>query len=316
MICISLHFRDTESAKSAILCYLHSCRHQKEGKTRVNMAKILSFLPHDDDTCQLAEAIEKCSSGVPAIHWIQWIPQLTSSLVRKEGNNIFGILLTVGKAHPQAVYYPIRTLYTYLKNRIQQDQQGDMPSLSPMKDASSSNSVPDKTVTPQLVTRDAQGGSTCQVMSEPTLDSGAVTTAMDASSSGFPNKDQPLDSTYSAAEPESWKSESKPEAELSSMEITQNVNNCSVSSAIKSPSPRPPSTNSVLSSKSWRGGTMSSVYSKYKSPLKFCTKIIFTQRDAHPTLLAALESVADQVTITISAFSTIIASSTFIKVIG
>ena len=78
----------------------------------------------------------------------------------------------------------------------------------------------------------------------------------------------------------------------------QNISNPPIAAAAvtKSPSPRPPSANSVLSSKSSRGGSsMNSVYSKYKSPLKFCTKIIFTQRDAHPTLLAALESVADQV---------------------
>ena len=66
------------------------------------MAKVVSILPHDFDTSQLAEAIEKCSSRVPAFHWIQWIPHLTFSLLRKKGNNILGILLTVGKAHPQA----------------------------------------------------------------------------------------------------------------------------------------------------------------------------------------------------------------------
>ena len=43
----------------------------------------------------------------------------------------------------QAVYYPIRTLYTYLKNRIQQDQQSDVANLSsPVKEV---HSVQDKT---------------------------------------------------------------------------------------------------------------------------------------------------------------------------
>ena len=57
--------------------------------------------------------------------------------------------------------------------------------------------------------------------------------------------------------------------------------------------------NSTSGSTAAQGGSVTSLsassYSKYKTPLKFCTKVIYVQRDAHPTLLAALESIADQV---------------------
>ena len=43
------------------------------------------------------------------------IPQLLTCLVRNEGTHILNLLCSVGKAYPQAVYFPIRTLYLTLK---------------------------------------------------------------------------------------------------------------------------------------------------------------------------------------------------------
>ena len=137
-----------EFAKSAILCYLHSCRHQKETKSRVNMAKTLSFLPHDDETSQLSEAIEKCSPGVPTVHWQHWIPQICTSLLRKEGSHMINILINVAKVYPQSVYFPIRTIYTYLKTRIQQDHTSLDEVSSPVKEPMSNEPSSVKTGEP------------------------------------------------------------------------------------------------------------------------------------------------------------------------
>lgn len=43
------------------------------------------------------------------------IPQLLTCLVRNEGRLIMNLLSQVGRMYPQAVYFPIRTLYLTLK---------------------------------------------------------------------------------------------------------------------------------------------------------------------------------------------------------
>ena len=43
------------------------------------------------------------------------IPQLLTCLVRSEGRLILTLLSHVGRMFPQAVYFPIRTLYLTLK---------------------------------------------------------------------------------------------------------------------------------------------------------------------------------------------------------
>ena len=63
----------------------------------------------------MAEAVDKYNVGVPPIQWLPWIPQLLTCLVRNEGKLIINLLSNVGRMFPQAVYFPIRTLYLTLK---------------------------------------------------------------------------------------------------------------------------------------------------------------------------------------------------------
>lgn len=100
---------------NAIICFLHACRHQNESKSRKYLAKVLWLLAYDDSNSSLMEALEKYSVGVPPLHWILWIPQLLCALVQYEGTVILNLLSQVGRIFPQAVYFPIRTLYLTLK---------------------------------------------------------------------------------------------------------------------------------------------------------------------------------------------------------
>ena len=95
----------------AITCYLHACRHQNESKSRKYLAKVLWLLTYDNEQLELAEAVDKYMTGVPPIQWLPWIPQLLTCLVRNEGKLILNLLSQVGRMFPQAVYFPIRTLY-------------------------------------------------------------------------------------------------------------------------------------------------------------------------------------------------------------
>ena len=64
---------------------------------------------------EILQAIDKYYAGISPNHWLPWIPQLLICLARREGQYILNLLCSVGKAYPQAVYFPIRTLYLTLK---------------------------------------------------------------------------------------------------------------------------------------------------------------------------------------------------------
>ncbi|KAG9509570.1 Transformation/transcription domain-associated protein, partial [Fragariocoptes setiger] len=103
---------------SAITCYLQACRHTSEHKARKYLAKVIWLISYDDERMQLSETVDKYYIDVPQINWLAWIPQLLQCLVRNEGNNLASVVARVGKAYPQAVYFPTRTLYLTLKMYI------------------------------------------------------------------------------------------------------------------------------------------------------------------------------------------------------
>ncbi|XP_050553861.1 transcription-associated protein 1 isoform X13 [Spodoptera frugiperda] len=107
--------RQIQVGVSAMTCFLHACRHQNESKSRKYCAKVLWMLSFDDEKNSLAEALDKYSVGVPPVQWLPWIPQLLSCLVQYDGTVILNLLSHVGRLYPQAVYFPIRTLYLTLK---------------------------------------------------------------------------------------------------------------------------------------------------------------------------------------------------------
>lgn len=100
---------------SAVTAFMHACRHQNESKSRKYVAKILWLLMYDDEKGTLSDAVDKYCMGVPAIQWLPWVPQLLSSLVRSDSKMVINVLNQVGRMYPQAVYFPIRTLYLTLK---------------------------------------------------------------------------------------------------------------------------------------------------------------------------------------------------------
>ncbi|XP_041366452.1 transformation/transcription domain-associated protein-like [Gigantopelta aegis] len=120
--------KQIQQGEFAITCYLHACRHQNEGKSRKYLAKVLWLLTYDDEKLTLASAVDKYCVGVPPIQWLPWIPQLLTCLVRSEGRLIMNLLSQVGRMYPQAVYFPIRTLYLTLKieQRERYKSSGDL----------------------------------------------------------------------------------------------------------------------------------------------------------------------------------------------
>lgn len=107
--------RNITTGAFAIICYMHACRSQNESKCRKYLARTLWLLSYDDEKGSLAESLEKYCVGVPSAHWLPWIPQLLTCFVRKEGSRVLNLIFSVARVFPQAVYFPIRTLYLTLK---------------------------------------------------------------------------------------------------------------------------------------------------------------------------------------------------------
>ncbi|XP_017777683.1 PREDICTED: transformation/transcription domain-associated protein isoform X2 [Nicrophorus vespilloides] len=133
---------------NSITCFLHACRHQNESKARKYLAKVLWLLSYDDDNNSLTDALDKYSVGVPPLLWLPWTPQLLNCLVQYDAIVFLNLLLQVGKMFPQAVYFPIRTLYLTLRtaaarktNTAQQTSQGDNHDQSGQEGGSSSTTM-------------------------------------------------------------------------------------------------------------------------------------------------------------------------------
>lgn len=127
---------------SAITCYLHACRHQNESKSRKYLAKVLWLLSFDDKNT-LADAVDKYCIGVPPIQWLAWIPQLLTCLVGSEGKPLLNLISQVGRVYPQAVYFPIRTLYLTLKIEQRERYKSDSGQQQPSSTAAQAHSASD-----------------------------------------------------------------------------------------------------------------------------------------------------------------------------
>lgn len=121
----------------ALICYLHACRSNHEAKCRKYLARSLWLLTYDDDKATLADTLEKYCIGVHPAHWLPWIPQLLTCLVRKEGQRVLNLIFSIGRVFPQAVYFPIRTLYLTLK--IEQREKYKLGLVNSGKSSPSTN---------------------------------------------------------------------------------------------------------------------------------------------------------------------------------
>ncbi|KAL3212159.1 hypothetical protein MRX96_000800 [Rhipicephalus microplus] len=145
--------RQLPLAVSALTCYLHACRHQSEPKGRKYMAKVLWLLTYDNEQNVLAETVDKYNSGVPPLQWLPWVPQLLTCLVRPEGRQLLNLLVQVGRVYPQAVYFPIRTLYLTLKieqrERYKSSEEARAPPYTPATSSSQPQQPPSEAASPQ-----------------------------------------------------------------------------------------------------------------------------------------------------------------------
>lgn len=159
----------------ALICYLHACRSNHETKCRKYLARSLWLLTFDDEKGTLAETLEKYCVGVYPAYWLPWIPQLLTCLVRNEGQRVLNLIFSIGRVFPQAVYFPIRTLYLTLK--IEQREKYKLGLVQSGKIQSSSQSSTSKTDASKQATKT----SDVSTVSSTSVSTTATTTAPSSS---------------------------------------------------------------------------------------------------------------------------------------
>ena len=115
----SFSMRSIETAESSLIALLHAARHSNsECKSRKYISKILWLLTYDNEKRQLYSTFDSYACTIQASHWINWIPQLITLLMKNDdtGKYLIGLMNQIVKMYPLALYYPLRTVYLKLKN--------------------------------------------------------------------------------------------------------------------------------------------------------------------------------------------------------
>ncbi|XP_052799623.1 transformation/transcription domain-associated protein-like isoform X2 [Mya arenaria] len=248
---------------SAITCFLHACRHQNESKSRKYLAKVLWLLTYDDDKSTLAEAVDKYCVGVPPVQWLPWIPQLLTCLVRNEGRLIMNLLSQVGRMYPQAVYFPIRTLYLTLK--IEQRERYKTGEATATLSRSNSQVATTTGSLNQLMSPTTPGVA-MPATPEPTLTSSDLTAATTPST---PTSLTPTLSSSAATAPTTPSSTTTPGSNSTAGATSGSRSGTSSTQGDAGPIRAP-------------------------APMWRCSRIMHMQRELHPTILSSLEGIVDQ----------------------
>ncbi|XP_055874365.1 transformation/transcription domain-associated protein-like isoform X5 [Biomphalaria glabrata] len=257
--------RNMDHGESAVICYLHSCRSAVEGHTRKYLAKAIWLLTYDDENLSIATAIDKYHLGIQAIHWLPWIPQLLTCLVRKEGKLIMNLLTTVGRMYPQAVYFPVRTLYFTLKlEQRERHKKADLNRAAGVATTSTGSTLNTSSnptgATPSPATTTASGTPGAGVAQSPSVSDGLLANTVTDFLYVFPDF-------------------------LSSIPA----------STANSQTPTPGQTPSAQAKPDATGSHPESIPIKAPDSMWRCSKIIAVQRDTHPTVLTTLEGIVEQI---------------------
>ncbi|KAI9891244.1 MAG: hypothetical protein M1814_002934 [Vezdaea aestivalis] len=111
-------------AANAVQCYLEAASLYKNAKSRKLLSRILWLLSLDDADGNIAKAFTNVKSETPVWYWITFIPQLLSSLQHREARVTKDLLHKIAKAHPQALYFLLRTnREELLQSKKQQEQK-------------------------------------------------------------------------------------------------------------------------------------------------------------------------------------------------
>lgn len=99
---------DRTFAVNAINCYLQAASLHKSAKCRKFLARVLWLSTFEDDAGTVLKPFELYAAELPVWYWLFFIPQLITSLNRKEYRQARYLLIKIAKTFPQALYSTLR----------------------------------------------------------------------------------------------------------------------------------------------------------------------------------------------------------------
>ena len=95
-------------SEQAATCILQSIKHSPKDHSK-RVIKIIHALGFSKHPVAVGRALQRHVDAIPLWVWIEWIPQLLLVLLRPEAPHAKAVLIRLACAHPQAVYYQLRT---------------------------------------------------------------------------------------------------------------------------------------------------------------------------------------------------------------
>jgi len=283
-----------------LICYLHACRSNHEAKCRKYLARSLWLLTYDDDKSTLAITLEKYCIGVHPAHWLPWIPQLLTCLVRKEDQRVLNLIFSIGRVFPQAVYFPIRTLYLTLK--IEQREKyklglvnGSKNTASQSKNKSEETKVKVEAGSENSIKTTVESineiATPATIAAKISSESVAATSTNNTTSINTPTKatQSPRLSNGSVHANVSSNGTAILNSTSASIGTSQTTNNSATANETLTTSSSTATSSTSTSQSNESGGLIRAPPQMWR-----CSRIMHMLRDLHPTLLSALEGIVDQ----------------------
>uniref|UniRef100_A0A915BXE0 FAT domain-containing protein n=2 Tax=Parascaris univalens TaxID=6257 RepID=A0A915BXE0_PARUN len=120
---------------NALVCLLEAARVENELKARKHFARLF-WLMKVMATCgsevqnKMDEMLEKYGVGIPALNWLQWLPQLITELKARPSRALARIIRYVGETHEQQTFCAIREVLPshIVDERVRQALESDSTS--------------------------------------------------------------------------------------------------------------------------------------------------------------------------------------------
>jgi transformation/transcription domain-associated protein len=137
-----------EMAESALISLFYASRNLNgDTKSRKYISKIIWLLTFDNEKKMLHSQFDTFSCLIPPGNWLSWIPQIITLLVKNDesGKYYVNLINQIMRNFPQAIYYPLRTLYLKLKNDEQTEKLKIQILTQQRLNATSRNTTDDET---------------------------------------------------------------------------------------------------------------------------------------------------------------------------
>ena len=101
--------KDITFGVNAVNCYLQAATLCKNVNSRKYLTRVLWLLTFEDCAGSMSKSFELYNHDLPSWYWVPFIPELLTSLNRREARQARFLLMKIAKSYPQSLYLQLRT---------------------------------------------------------------------------------------------------------------------------------------------------------------------------------------------------------------